>query len=156
MTSTAASELASTLQFGSIRRHPSPSHDINPSTTASSKEPVTLSEPSHDRTPSTTSDVVPLSALRPIPRRSTLPPLPDLRFEQSYLKSLQEAETGWGVAWITIRDQVFLPLFQGTLWALILSGWRHWHQTTSFSGRTVGAKMRRWWWGVNDWKIPNR
>lgn len=35
-----------------------------------------------------------------------MPPLPDLRFEQSYLKSIEKAE-GWGqVAYITVRDQV--------------------------------------------------
>lgn len=35
-----------------------------------------------------------------------MPPLPDLRFEQSYLKSIEKAE-GWkGVMWITFRDQV--------------------------------------------------
>ncbi|KAI6862510.1 hypothetical protein KC318_g20742, partial [Hortaea werneckii] len=21
-------------------------------------------------------------------------------------------------------------------------------------GQTVGAKIRRWWWGVNNWKVP--
>ncbi|KAI7003622.1 hypothetical protein KC362_g19001, partial [Hortaea werneckii] len=25
---------------------------------------------------------------------------------------------------------------------------------TKFSGQTVGAKIRRWWWGVNNWKVP--
>ncbi|KAI7003617.1 hypothetical protein KC362_g19003, partial [Hortaea werneckii] len=25
---------------------------------------------------------------------------------------------------------------------------------TKFSGQTVGAKIRRWWWGVNKWKVP--
>ena len=52
-------------------------------------------------------DEVPLNVLRPLPRRNTMPPLPDMRFEQSYLKSIEKA-TGWeGVAYITLRDQVY-------------------------------------------------
>jgi len=47
-----------------------------------------------------------------------------------------------------------LPLIQGTVWSLVLHGWRYWNRSTNFSGRTVGAKLRRWWWGVNKWKIP--
>jgi hypothetical protein len=53
------------------------------------------------------SDIVdPSRMVRPVPRRHTLPPLPDLRFEQSYLASLRGADTWGRVAWITIRDQV--------------------------------------------------
>ena len=43
---------------------------------------------------------------------------------------------------------------QGVVWTLILSGWRHWNSSAKFSGKSVGAKVRRWWWGVNNWKIP--
>lgn len=43
---------------------------------------------------------------------------------------------------------------QGVVWTLILSGWRHWNRSAKFSGQSVGAKIRRWWWGVNNWKIP--
>lgn len=46
--------------------------------------------------------------LRPVPRRGSFPPLPDLRFEQSYLASISKAESNWGVAFITVRDQVRL------------------------------------------------
>lgn len=100
-------EIASTLQGASIERHPSPRHDLNPSTSASIKQPVAV-----DHAPIEDSDFaddeVPLSALRPLPRRQTMPPLPDLRFEQSYLKSIERAE-GWsGVGWVTVRDQVCL------------------------------------------------
>lgn len=102
------SELASTLQFGSIKRHPSPRHDLNPSTAASAKQPVTL-----DRHADVDSDVdedeIPVSVLNPMPRKQTMPPLPDLRFEQSYLKSIEKAESWQGVAWITLRDQVEQP-----------------------------------------------
>lgn len=44
---------------------------------------------------------------------------------------------------------------QGVVWTLILSGWRHWNSSAKFSGKSVGAKVRRWWWGVNNWKIPD-
>ncbi|WEW56579.1 hypothetical protein PRK78_002026 [Emydomyces testavorans] len=42
--------------------------------------------------------------------RATLPPLPDLRFEQSYLASISQAKTWGRVAWITIRDQALYGL----------------------------------------------
>jgi hypothetical protein len=146
--------LASTIQSASINRHPSPSHDLNPSTVASSKQPVRLSSPSHSRSPSNASISSSAINLKPIPRRATLPPLPDLRFEQSYLASIKDADTYGKVAYITIRDQVVLPLVQGTLWTLVLSGWRYWNRSASFSGRSIGGKIRRWWWGVNNWAIP--
>lgn len=44
---------------------------------------------------------------------------------------------------------------QGVLWTLLLNGWRHWNRSAKFSGQSVGARIRRWWWGVNNWKIPN-
>ena len=48
-----------------------------------------------------------------------------------------------------------MPLAQGLAWTLVVAGWRHWNATAKFSGQTVGAKIRRWWWGVNNWKLPN-
>lgn len=51
--------------------------------------------------------------------------------------------------------QVFMCFAQGVVWTLILSGWRHWNRSAKFSGQSVGAKIRRWWWGVNNWKIPD-
>jgi DNA repair and recombination protein RAD54B len=113
----AATEIASTLQSASLNRHPSPTRDMNPtSQLAGAREPVTLTNPDDDddeaadgldeRAPSIATDEVPLSAIRPLPRTQNLPPLPDLRFEQSYLRSL-EGTKGWtGVAYVTIRDQV--------------------------------------------------
>ncbi|KAL8710963.1 MAG: hypothetical protein Q9220_004562 [cf. Caloplaca sp. 1 TL-2023] len=153
-------DIASAVQSASIKRHPSPAHDLNPSTAASKKEPV-----SPITSVSSNADSIPESALKPIPRRANLPPLPDMRFEQSYLASLQGAETWWKIAWITGRDQVYtnpaecwiqvvLPLVQGMLWTLILSGWRYWNRGAQFQGATLGSKVRRWWWGVNNWKIP--
>lgn len=96
-----AIEIASTIQSASLNRHPSPAHDLNPSTAASSKQPVspTISTSSGENS-------IPYSALKPVPRSSNLPPLPDLRFEQSYLASLRGVEGWGGVLWVTARDQV--------------------------------------------------
>lgn len=43
---------------------------------------------------------------------------------------------------------------QGVLWNLLLHGWRYFNRSTKFSGQSMGAKLRRWWWGVNKWSIP--
>ncbi|MCJ1289967.1 hypothetical protein MMC34_001501, partial [Xylographa carneopallida] len=187
--------ISETIQTASLNRAPSPTHDLNPSTAASAKEPVTITEasssaprpkdalsthhrfhspPSPSRHDSSSARIRSPTArthpptpghasppfspeppyLRPTPRHRALPPLPDLRFEQSYLASLQGAE-GWrGVGYVTVRDQVLLPLLQGTLWTLLLVGWRHWNRSASYAGRGVGARVRRWWWGVNNWAIP--
>lgn len=149
-------EIASTIQSASINRHPSPDHDINPSTAASSKIPVRPAPSIDDDASSQSSPPSSPSAipLRPIPRRTNLPPLPDLRFEQSYLASIP-AGASWGrVAYITTRDQVLLPLVQGTMWALVLTGWRHWNRGANMVGHSVGARIRRWWWDVNGWEVP--
>ncbi|KAL6705650.1 hypothetical protein ACN47E_006597 [Coniothyrium glycines] len=149
-------EVASTLQGASIKRHPSPRHDLNPSTAASEKQPVTLNAHADaDTTPGVAEDEIPISVLEPVPRKQNMPPLPDLRFEQSYLKSIEHAQGWQGVLWITMRDQVILCFTQGMLWTLALNGWRYWNRSTQFSGHSVGARIRRWWWGVNNWKIPS-
>ena len=49
-------------------------------------------------------DIVPPSRTAKAQHRR--PPIPDLRFEQSYLASISGAETWGKVAWITTRDQV--------------------------------------------------
>ncbi|KAF5360206.1 hypothetical protein D9757_011409 [Collybiopsis confluens] len=81
--------------------------------------------------------------------RPRLPPIPDLRFELTYLKSIhpfvhirrkykesveedefdrskasgdiaESVEVEWKrVVWITLRDQVISPLFQGAVWRVI-------------------------------------
>ncbi|KAJ5104523.1 hypothetical protein NUU61_001870 [Penicillium alfredii] len=146
-------EVPEIIQSTTIRSNPSPSHDINPASAASEKQPV---EPvSSTEAGSISSDLVdPSRVIRPVRRRQTLPPLPDLRFEQSYLASLKDADTWGRVAWITIRDQVMLPLIQGTVWTLALSGWRFWNRNASLSGQTLGSRIRRWWYEVNDWRLP--
>ncbi|KAI5208764.1 hypothetical protein AUEXF2481DRAFT_6472 [Aureobasidium subglaciale EXF-2481] len=158
MADDAVLQLAETIQTASINRHPSPAHDANPSTAASTKQPVRLDHhPDLDTLPDD-HDEIPLSVLRPTPRSKQFPPLPDLRFEQSYLASIQNATSWHMVAWITFRDQLFMPLTQGLLWTLVLAGWRNWntvHNTSSkFSGSSIGARLRRWWWKTNNWNIP--
>ncbi|PVH93175.1 DUF1770-domain-containing protein [Periconia macrospinosa] len=155
MASDGPSEITSILQSAHIKRHPSPRHDLNPSTTASEKQPVHLSfSDDIDETSDVAEDEIPISVLDPVPRRNTMPPLPDLRFEQSYLKSIERAKDWKGVLWITLVDQVVMCFAQGVLWTLVLSGWRHWNRSAKFSGRGIGARIRRWWWGVNNWTIP--
>lgn len=156
MASSIPIQIAETIQTASINRAPSPRHDLNPSTAASSKQPVRVSpieSPSSPRSPTSRQSSPPYN-IRPVPRKRNLPPLPDLRFEQSYLASIQNTTSWQGVAYITIRDQLLLPLVQGTLWTLALGGWRYWNRSAQFSGQTVGSRVRRWWWGVNNWEIP--
>ncbi|KAF7546638.1 hypothetical protein G7046_g9244 [Stylonectria norvegica] len=152
-------ELAATIQAGSINRHPDPKFDINPSTAASEKEPVTLHSVKHhgddEINDDDDDDDIPYSVLRPRARSYNLPPLPDLRFEQSYLRSISAADTWWKVALITTRDQIMMPLAQGVLYNLFLVGWQHWNRNARLHGNTVGARVRRWWYDVNNWTIPN-
>jgi DNA repair and recombination protein RAD54B len=110
--SSLTAELVGTLQAGSINKHPSVKHDLNPSTAASKKQPVTLSQT--DEISEAGEDEIPLSVLKPLPRRNNLPPLPDLRFEQSYLRSIEKAETPLAIAWITFKDQVCYSEFDIT------------------------------------------
>ncbi|KAJ5223606.1 hypothetical protein N7468_008148 [Penicillium chermesinum] len=145
-------EVAETIQTASINQNPSAAHDVNPSTSASEKIPVVA--PASDAGSLDTDIVDEDRQIRPVRRRQTLPALPDLRFEQSYLASLKDADTWGRVAWITVRDQMLLPLFQGTLWTLALAGWRHWNRNASLSGQTLGSRLRRWWYGVNNWELP--
>jgi Autophagy receptor ATG43 len=160
MASNPGIELASALQSASIKRHPSPSHDVNPSTAASAKAPATATvhspsfsfespTSSSDRIPS---DIVDNASTRP--RRSTFPPLPDLRFEQSYLASIRNADTWGRIAYITTRDQVLMPLVQGIGWNLALFGWRYWNRGAKLGGQSLGSRVRRWWWEVNNWELP--
>lgn len=123
MSSSVPIEIAETIQTASIKRDPSPSHDINPSTAASTKEPVTISNRTNVRESSLDKfdygiddgideddeddeDDIPDSVLAPVRRRTSFGPLPDLRFEQSYLASIASADSRWKVVYITIRDQV--------------------------------------------------
>ncbi|KAF2970591.1 hypothetical protein GQX73_g2969 [Xylaria multiplex] len=119
-------QVAEVIQTAHINRDPSPRHDLNPSTAASAKVPVYLPSPSPERSRRYEDELddiddidddeeIPLSVLvrpREAPRRHRIqsyPPMPDLRFEQSYLHSIAGAETWGRVAWITVRDQLDRP-----------------------------------------------
>ena len=164
-----ANEIASTLQTASIQRNPDPAYDLDPSTSASQKRPVKVSNVVPFRRSSASAsdssdgprplsshpgDEIPVSILRPAPRAHNLPPLPDMRFEQSYLARIKHCQTSWSVAWITFLDHVIMPLTQGIIWNLAVFGWRTWNRGVKFQGQGVGAKVRRWWWGVNGWSLP--
>ena len=49
-----------------------------------------------------------------------------------------------------------MPLVQGMAWTLLVAGWRHWNGNAKLRGQTMGARIRRWWWGVNDWPLTAR
>ena len=86
-----------------------------------------------------------------------LPPMPDLRFEQSYLRSINAAvaeSAYWKVALITIRDQLFFPFVQGLVYNVGICGWQSYNRRATLSGQSAGARVRRWWYGVNNWPIP--
>ncbi|KAI5284750.1 hypothetical protein KEM54_001104 [Ascosphaera aggregata] len=85
------------------------------------------------------------TAVPPALGRDGLPHIPDMRFEQGYLKSIRGAETWHKVIWITVRDQVFFPLVQGTLWTLVQNGLRYWNRGSHVRGITVGSRIRSWW-----------
>jgi len=167
MSSSVPLQIAETIQTASINRSPSTAHDLNPSTTASTKLPVRVepgvpaSESSFEKYPydaehaldDEDEEDIPYDVLKPTPRRQSFGPLPDLRFEQSYLASIAAADTKWKVMAITLRDQFVMPLMQGMLWSLALHGWRYWNRSAALSGNSVGAGVRRWWYTVNDWPL---
>lgn len=106
-----AIQAAETLQTAHINHNPTRA-DIAPQTSVDKKIAVEF-----DRSGDVDSmaddvdeDEVPLSILRPLPEDNRHAPkhlqLPDLRFEQSYLKSIENAENWRGVAYITVKDQV--------------------------------------------------
>ncbi len=119
MSSSLPLQLAETIQTAHIVRHPSPRHDLAPGTAADRKEPVRLQAEKLDGEPDDDDDdsPPPYHAIRVRGRSAHLPPLPDLRFEQSYLHSLGHADAWWKVAWVTLRDQVppCLPTYAHSL-----------------------------------------
>jgi hypothetical protein len=137
-------QIAETIQTAHIKREPSPSHDINPSTAASKREPASLqTQTSHSQhhdslipddgidedddedeyahSETETDEESDYNVVKSRPRRNIhqLPPIPDLRYEQSYLHSIRNADTWWKVVLITARDQAcslgihFLPFLAG-------------------------------------------
>lgn len=130
MSSSLPLQVAETIQTASINRAPSPAHDLNPSTSAVEEQPVKVSHhnPASDSSldkfvfndgdgidEDEDGEDIPYSVIKPIPRRASFGPLPDLRFEQSYLASIAGADTVWRVAFITIRDQVYIRRLNNSL-----------------------------------------
>ena len=110
----AAIQAAETIQTAHIKHHPDVKQDLAPSTAADTKQRVEIDDNIDlDDGSDVAEDEIPVSILRPTPRRPQMPPLPDLRFEQSYLASIKEAKGWQGVAFITIRDQVCVPQGRG-------------------------------------------
>lgn len=114
-----ATEVASTIQAAHIRSEPNPDLDMAPGTAADDKEILDEKydndnarhqlDSLDDDDDEDDDEDIPYSVLKRPPRQQqALPPLPDLRFEQSYLKSIASADTWWKIALITTRDQVRL------------------------------------------------
>lgn len=117
----AAIQVAETIQTAHIQQKPTVEHDVNPSTAAEGKQPVEI-EPDLDALSDVEDDEIPISILRPTPRRPQMPPLPDLRFEQSYLASIKDARGWQGVAFITVRDQVCVMATRQTMIVMLIDG----------------------------------
>ncbi len=49
---------------------------------------------------------------------------------------------------------MMMPLAQGVLYNLAICGWQHWNRNAQVHGGSVGARVRRWWYGVNNWALP--
>jgi hypothetical protein len=166
----AATSLAQTAaQDSHIIGHPSPSWDIAPAIAAdrapsivrdalpsiqfssSRAELLRLSQHPHkqedDDDDETVSEISledpPHPPSERKPRRQNLPPIPDLRFEQSYLKQLEAAKGSvlWMVI-ITIREQVLFPGIQGFLWALGMAGIRTLRTRQAENGKEWGGWIR--------------
>jgi len=108
MASSLPLEVAETIQTAHIKRDPSPAHDLAPATAAEKKVPVRVGDVKAEEYPELDDEDedIPYSVIKPHRRRRSFPPLPDLRFEQSYLHSIASADKWWKIAWITARDQV--------------------------------------------------
>ncbi|KAI1358598.1 hypothetical protein F5Y08DRAFT_111089 [Xylaria arbuscula] len=173
--SSVPTQIAEVIQTAHINREPSPRHDLNPSTAASTRESAYIPKERQQQQRDAhllgeegesidgeDEEDIPLSVLvrpRGAERRRrapSFPPMPDLRFEQSYLHSIAGAESWGRVAWITVRDQIMMPLAQGVLYNLAIVGWQHWNRNAQMSGSSAGARLRRWWYGVNNWPLPAR
>lgn len=83
-----------------------------------------------------------LGTYYPHGRRQPMPPLPDLRFEQSYLASIAPAKgVWWKIALITLKDQVALAFMQGFGFKIITLGWRRWNSAVRFAGNGMGGEF---------------
>lgn len=49
-----------------------------------------------------------------------------------------------------------MPFAQGILYNLAICGFQHWNRNAQLSGNSAGARVRRWWYGVNKWALPEK
>lgn len=83
--------------------------------------------------------------------QGTRMPMPDMRFEQSYLASIANAKGNWmKIVWITVRGQFIAPFMQGLLYALAVQGLRNWLKGVGTNGYTLGKGLRDWWLKINN------
>lgn len=47
-----------------------------------------------------------------------------------------------------------MPFMQGVLYNLAICGWQFYNKNARVTGSSLGARVRRWWYGVNNWPIP--
>lgn len=127
-----------------IVRNPSPRRDVAPSTAADTKIHVDhhgIDDSDDEDARSISSSIADYESGRRRGRKQ-LPPLPDLRFEQSYLASIAPAQgVWWKIALITAKDQLLMPLLQGVGYNLLVAGWKVWNRGARFSGAGVGGKF---------------
>lgn len=108
----AAIQAAETIQSAHINHRPSIEQDLAPETAADTKRAVRIDDSVDlDALSDIDEDEIPVSILKPPPRGPQMPPLPDLRFEQSYLASIKDAKDWQTVGWITLRDHVRVWLY---------------------------------------------
>ncbi|KAG5360739.1 hypothetical protein CJU89_3826 [Yarrowia sp. B02] len=111
------------------------------------EEIVVIPEGEEEEADSISSEAHVVKPVKPAPQ---VRPPPDLRFEESYLRAISAADgKWWKIAYITVRDQVFMPLIQGTIWSFLLLSASSLRARSSGSGRYYGSSFVRWWRSIN-------
>ncbi|ORY86107.1 hypothetical protein BCR37DRAFT_390903 [Protomyces lactucae-debilis] len=70
-------------------------------------------------------------------------PIPDLRFEQTYLTALNRTDwSHWSVFRVTLVDFLLWPMLQGAVWALALNGFRYLRTSSNSQGKAFGLVIK--------------
>lgn len=70
-------------------------------------------------------------------------PIPDLRFEQTYLTALNKTDwSHWSVFRVTLVDFLLWPMLQGAVWALALNGFRYLRTSSNSQGKAFGLVIK--------------